>query len=213
MSNINLNQISHILLLVINNLRMVLLVINNLRTVLLVINNLRTVTNTNKNIPYDIYKDTKDVLNLRRFMEKKMKKELKTTSFCKVLSFSVSLIITHSTLCGYPFRANFRKNIFNFTIRYRNRGVCLIINQNKKRGKIIVLTPQFPVAFSIIFWQYFLEIFIEIFIIKIACPLHFLRFNLANFPSKRKFPSKIRGSAVFRSFTYFALLHSRSVAL
>ena len=62
---------------------------------------------------------------LLRRLEKKMKKDFKTTSYRKVLSFSVSLIIPHSTLCGYPFRVNFRKNIFNFTNRYRDRGACL----------------------------------------------------------------------------------------
>ena len=67
---------------------------------------------------------TKKTYLLRR-LEKKMKKDFKTTSYRKVLSFSVSLIIPHSTLCGYPFRVNFLKNIFNFTIRYRDRGACL----------------------------------------------------------------------------------------
>ena len=61
---------------------------------------------------------------LRR-LEKKMKKDFKTTSYRKVFFFFSTLINPHSTLCGYPFRANFRKNIFKFTIRYRDRGACL----------------------------------------------------------------------------------------
>jgi hypothetical protein len=90
------------------------------------IHNLRTVTSSRA--PTRTYSmtftKTKKTYLLRR-LEKKMKKDFKTTSYRKVLSFSVSLIIPHSTLCGYPFRVNFLKNIFNFTIRYRDRGACL----------------------------------------------------------------------------------------
>ena len=87
------------------------------------IHNLWTVTSTNKNIQYDIYKDTKDVL--KAVYGNEDEERLQKTSNRKVLPFSVSLIIPHSTFCGYPFRANFRKNIFNFTIRYRDREACL----------------------------------------------------------------------------------------
>jgi hypothetical protein len=54
---------------------------------------------------------TKTQKTYLRPLEKKVKKDFKTTSFRKVLFFPVSLIIPHphSTLCGYPFRANFRK--------------------------------------------------------------------------------------------------------
>ena len=47
---------------------------------------------------------------LRR-LEKRMKRDSKTNSFRKVLSFPVSLIIPHphSTPYGHPFKANFRK--------------------------------------------------------------------------------------------------------
>jgi hypothetical protein len=51
------------------------------------INNLWAVTSTNKNIQYDNTRTQKTYL---RQLEKKMKKDFKTTSFRKVLSFPVS---------------------------------------------------------------------------------------------------------------------------
>ena len=72
------------------------------------INNLWAVTSTNKNIQYDIYNDTKDVLKAVR---KENEERLQNQLIRKVLSFQLSLIIPHphSTPYGHPFKANFRK--------------------------------------------------------------------------------------------------------
>ena len=72
------------------------------------INNLWAVTSTNKNIQYDIYNDTKDVLKaVRKENEERLQNQLVSQgSF-----FQISLIIPHphSTAYGHPFKANFRK--------------------------------------------------------------------------------------------------------
>ena len=65
------------------------------------------VTSTNKNIQYDIYNDTKDVLKaVRKENEERLQNQLVSQGLSLV-----SLIIPHphSTPYGHPFKANFRK--------------------------------------------------------------------------------------------------------
>ena len=85
------------------------------------INNLWTVTSTNKNIQYDIYKDTKDVLKaVRKESEERLQNNLilQGSFFPSIINNSTS---TFNSL-WLSVQSKLSKNIFNFTIRYRNRG-------------------------------------------------------------------------------------------
>ena len=83
------------------------------------IKNLWAVTRTNRNIQYDIYKDTKDVLKaVRNENEERLKNHLilQGSFFRNVIDHSTSTFnclwsLAHSKL---------PKNIFNFTVRYIN---------------------------------------------------------------------------------------------
>ena len=72
------------------------------------INNLWVVTSTNKNIQYEIYKGTKDVLKAVR---KENEERLQNQLILQGSFFSTILIVPllHSTPYGHLFKANFRK--------------------------------------------------------------------------------------------------------
>ena len=83
------------------------------------INNLWAVTSTNKNIQYDIYKDTKDVLKaVRKENEERLKNHLIAQGFLfsSIMNNSTS---TFNSLWS-SVQSKLPKNIFNFTIRYIN---------------------------------------------------------------------------------------------
>ena len=81
------------------------------------INNLWAVTSTNKNIQYDIYNDTKDVLKaVRKENEERLQNQLilQGSFFSSILNNSTS---TFNSLWS-SIQSKAPKNIFNFTIRY-----------------------------------------------------------------------------------------------
>ncbi len=85
------------------------------------IKNLWAITSTNKNVQYDIYKDTKDVLKaVRNENEERLQKHLiaQGSFFTSVNNHSTSKFnsLWSSVQCNLP------KNIFNFTIRYINNN-------------------------------------------------------------------------------------------
>ncbi|CAB3977663.1 Hypothetical predicted protein [Paramuricea clavata] len=83
------------------------------------INNLWAVTSTNKNIQYDIYKDTKDVLKaVRKENEQRLQNHLisQGSFFSSIMNHSTS---TFNSLWS-AVQSKLPKNIFNFTIRYIN---------------------------------------------------------------------------------------------
>ena len=84
------------------------------------INNLWAVTSTNKNIQYDIYNDTKDVLKaVRKENEERLQNQLilQGSFFSSILNNSTS---TFNSLWS-SVQSKLPKNIFNFTIRYINK--------------------------------------------------------------------------------------------
>ena len=86
------------------------------------ITNLWAITSTNKNIQYDIYKNTKDVLKaVRKQNEERLKDHLfsQGSFFCNVMSNSTS---TFNSLWSFV-QSKLPKNIFNFTIRYINNSL------------------------------------------------------------------------------------------
>ena len=83
---------------------------------------------------------------LRR-LQKRMKRDSKTNSFRKVLSFPVSLIIPHphSTPYGHPFKTNFRKtpltSLSDISITYF-RQQKTYQNEDYHRHLIALFAPQ-----------------------------------------------------------------------
>ncbi|CAB4009023.1 Hypothetical predicted protein [Paramuricea clavata] len=83
------------------------------------INNLWAVTSTNKNVQYDIYKDTKDVLKaVRKENEQTLQNHLisQGSFFSSIMNHSTS---TFNSLWS-SVQSKLPKNIFNFTIGYIN---------------------------------------------------------------------------------------------
>ena len=94
------------------------------------INNLWAVTSTNKNIQYDIYKDTKDVLKaVRRGSEERLQNHLisQGSFFSSIMNNSTS---TFNSLWS-SVQSKLPKNIFNFTIRYINNTLPTRKNLSK----------------------------------------------------------------------------------
>ena len=94
------------------------------------INNLWTVTSTNKNIQYDIYNDTKDVLKaVRKENEERLQNQLVSQGsfFSTILNNSTS---TFNSLWS-SVQSKLPKNIFNFTIRYMNNTLPTRKNLSK----------------------------------------------------------------------------------
>jgi hypothetical protein len=70
------------------------------------INNLRKDTSNHKNVQYDKYENTKDLLNtIRKQHEDKLKHHL--ISQGSFFSNTLNILHSHSTLYGPPFRVNF----------------------------------------------------------------------------------------------------------
>ena len=94
------------------------------------INNLWAVTSTNKNIQYDIYKDTKDVLKaVRKENEERLQNHLisQGSFFSSIMNNSTS---TFNSLWS-SVQSKLPKNIFNFTIRYINNTLPTRKNLSK----------------------------------------------------------------------------------
>ena len=94
------------------------------------INNLWAVTSTNKNIQYDIYNDTKDVLKaVRKENEERLQNQLisQGSFFSTILNISTS---TFNSLWS-SVQSKLPKNIFNFTIRYINNTLPTRKNLSK----------------------------------------------------------------------------------
>ena len=94
------------------------------------INNLWAVTSTNKNIQYDIYNDTKDVLKaVRKENEERLQNQLilQGSFFSTILNNSTS---TFNSLWS-SVQSKLPKNIFNFTIRYINNTLPTRKNLSK----------------------------------------------------------------------------------
>ncbi|CAB4019722.1 Hypothetical predicted protein, partial [Paramuricea clavata] len=94
------------------------------------INNLWAVTSTSKNIQYDIYKDTKDVLKaVRKENEERLQNHLisQGSFFSSIMNNSTS---TFNSLWS-SVQSKLQKNIFNFTIRYINNTLPTRKNLSK----------------------------------------------------------------------------------
>ena len=94
------------------------------------INNLWAVTSTNKNIQYDIYKDTKDVFKaVRKENEERLQNHLisQGSFFSSIMNNSTS---TFNSLWS-SVQSKLPKNIFNFTIRYVNNTLPTRKNLSK----------------------------------------------------------------------------------
>ena len=94
------------------------------------IKNLWAITSTNKNVQYDIYKDTKDVLKaVRNENEERLQKHLiaQGSFFTSVNNHSTSKF---NSLWS-SVQSNLHKNIFNFTIRYINNTLPTRKNLSK----------------------------------------------------------------------------------
>ena len=94
------------------------------------IKNLWAITSTNKNVQYDIYKDTKDVLKaVRNENEERLQKHLiaQGSFFTSVNNHSTSKF---NSLWS-SVQSNLPKNIFNFTIRYINNTLPTRKNLSK----------------------------------------------------------------------------------
>ncbi|CAB4021333.1 Hypothetical predicted protein [Paramuricea clavata] len=94
------------------------------------INNPWAVTSTNKNVQYDIYKDTKDVLKaVRKENEERFQNHLNSQGsfFSSIMNNSTSIFnsLWSSVQSKLP------KNIFNFTIRYINNTLPTRKNLSK----------------------------------------------------------------------------------
>ncbi|CAB4016056.1 Hypothetical predicted protein, partial [Paramuricea clavata] len=96
------------------------------------INNLWAVTSTNKNIQYDNYKNTKDVLKaVRKESEERLQNHLisQGSFFSSIMNNSTS---TFNSLWS-SVQSKLPKNIFNFTIRYINNTLPTRKNLSKWR--------------------------------------------------------------------------------
>ena len=94
------------------------------------INNLWAVTSTNKNIQYDIYNDTKDVLKaVRKKNEERLQNQLiwQGSFFSSILNNST---FTFNSLWS-SVQSKLPKNTFNFTIRYINNTLPTRKNLSK----------------------------------------------------------------------------------
>ena len=86
------------------------------------INKLRSITSTNKNIQYDMYKNTKDVLKaFRNDNEQRLQNHLilQGSFFSNVIKNSTS---SFNSLWSSA-QSRLPKNIFNFTVRYINNSL------------------------------------------------------------------------------------------